>query len=314
LTDFLHPGNDEGHFLGRRQTLTIHDLPLKPHSAEEIRSHPNFEEARDCLVDAVATLYGDNVRLIRGLVQYERASVFMLLLCLDAASRDDAPESHVSLATLCDILGEMNVRGRRRIADLVIGLRLDGFMASVPAPHDKRIRILKPTELMLEADRTWLAAFTSPLRLLFEAGPYEPARNHDPVFQKAFRLISIGELGRAGRLIANNPAIDFFLRRDVGIRVLMVLMQEVRGQKDRRTPSGFYSAAARRCHVSRNHVRNLLEEAEAMGLVSLSDVRGRYVEVLPALDQAVDRWVAEALEGMDRSTKLALAHLEQQAA
>jgi plasmid maintenance system antidote protein VapI len=139
-------------------------------------------------------------------------------------------------------------------------------------------------------------------------------RNHDPVFQKAFRLISIGELGRAGRLIANNPAIDFFLRRDVGIRVLMVLMQEVRGQKDRRTPSGFYSAAARRCHVSRNHVRNLLEEAEAMGLVSLSDVRGRYVEVLPALDQAVDRWVAEALEGMDRSTKLALAHLEQQAA
>ncbi len=293
--------------LGRGADLTQSGETQIGRSPEEIRSHPGFPAARDRLVDAIAALYGNDVRMIRGLVRYERAVVFMLLLCLDASSREN-PHDAATLGRLCDILEAMNVHGRRRIADIVSGLCRDGFIVSEPAPRDRRVRVLKPTPLMLEADRLWLAAFCSPLPLLYDAETYAPALELDRSFQTSFRIVSLREIDVAARPIAENPAIDFFIRRDVGIRVLMVMMQSIRGQEGQRTQPGFYSAAARRCYVSRNHVRNLLEEAARMGLVALSPVRGDYVEVLPALKQAVDRWVAESLAAIDRTTRLALIH------
>jgi DNA-binding FadR family transcriptional regulator len=67
-----------------------------------------------------------------------------------------------------------------------------------------------------------------------------------------------------------------------------------------------YSDLGERFGVSRTHVRELLEEAEQMGLVRLTKGRGRFVELMPPLLQAFDRLIADAMSGFDLCYQLAL--------
>jgi DNA-binding FadR family transcriptional regulator len=67
-----------------------------------------------------------------------------------------------------------------------------------------------------------------------------------------------------------------------------------------------YSDLGSRFGVSRTHVRELLEEAEQMGLVRLTKGSGRSVELLPPLLQAFDRFIADAMSGFDLCYQLAL--------
>ena len=49
-------------------------------SAETLLRHPRFGEAVALLVDCLADLYGDEHRLVRSLLEYERAVTFMLAM------------------------------------------------------------------------------------------------------------------------------------------------------------------------------------------------------------------------------------------
>ncbi len=116
-------------------------------------------------------------------------------------------------------------------------------------------------------------------------------------------------LSFAEKIVSGNPAIGFFLSRDVGIRVLMVLMATVRGATPARTTSGFYMTAAARAGVSRTHVRNLMHAAAELGLVALPTPSRRFVEVLPPLQEAVTQWIADSLSGVDLVCRLAQVEL-----
>jgi hypothetical protein len=121
----------------------------------------------------------------------------------------------------------------------------------------------------------------------------------EPAYQQAYRRASLKTLPLAGRIVGDNPAMDFFIRESVGARVLMVLMQEVRDDPHHRTGSGFYSRAASRSGVSRTHVRNMMREAEDRHLVELSTERGQFVAVLPSLRDAFEQWAADSIAGID---------------
>jgi hypothetical protein len=56
--------------------------------------------------------------------------------------------------------------------------------------------------------------------------------------------------------------------------------------------------------VSRTHVRSLLREAEAQGLVGVTS--GQFVAAMPALVAAFDRFLAESMAGHDLIYTLAL--------
>jgi DNA-binding MarR family transcriptional regulator len=277
-------------------------------SADEIRSHPRFQEAYDCFVDELLSLYGDDRRLLRSLVEYVRAVSFMIIVCLDALYDPDDPSTYVTLARLRTALAPMGITDGRRVADLVDGLELDRFLTRSVSPRDRRAHILRPTEKMLAADREWLAAFHAPLALLYpENAAYQAAMARDPVHQAAYRKVSLSTVGFAEKIVGTNPAIGLFLSHDVGIRVLMVLMSMVRGKTPPRAPFGFYTTAAERAGVSRTHVRNILRSAAGLGLVTLPGPAGRFVEVLPPLEEAVARWIADSLSGIDLVCALAKA-------
>jgi DNA-binding MarR family transcriptional regulator len=279
-------------------------------SAAEIRRHPRFPEAEHCFVDQMIALYGDDRRLIRGLLEFQSAVSFMVIVCLDALRDPGDPATDVTMARLREALAQMGITDARRIADLVEGMELDGFLTREISPSDRRAHILRATGKMLAADREWLAVFHAPLALMYpDDTGYRAAMAHDSIYQAAYRRMSLSTLGFAAKIVGDNPVIGFFLSRDVGIRVLMVLMASVRGATPARTSSGFYTAAAERSGVSRTHVRNLMLAAAELGLVELPTPSRPFLEVLPPLQEAVTRWIADSLAGVDLVCRLAEADL-----
>ena len=275
-------------------------------TSDTILNHARFPEACDCFVDELLALYRDDRRLIRGLVEYVRAVTFMIIVCLDAVRDPDQPSTEVTLARLRAALAPMGITDGRRVAELVNGLELDGFLTREVSPTDRRAHILRPTEKMLAADREWLATFHAPLATMFPEEPaYRAAMARDPAYQVAYRRVSLSTVGFAEKIISGNPPIAFFLGHDVGIRVLMVLMAMVRGKIPPRAPRGFYTIAAARAGVSRTHVRNLMSAAEGLGLVTLPSPSVRQLELLPPLQEAVNRWIADSMSGVDLVCTLA---------
>jgi hypothetical protein len=279
-------------------------------SADDIRRHPRFAEAQDCFVDEMIALYGGDRRLIRGLLHFESAVTFMVIVCLDALHDPNDPSTDVTMARLRNSLAQMGIADARRIADLVEGMELDGFLTREVSPSDRRAHNLRATEKMLAADREWLAVFHAPLALLYPDDTfYQAAMAQDAVYQAAYRRMSLSTLGFAAKIVGDNPVIGFFLSHDVGIRVLMVLMATVRGATPARTTSGFYTAAGERSGVSRTHVRNLMRKAADLDLVALPTPSNPFLEVLPPLQEAVTRWIADSLSGVDLVCRLAEADL-----
>ena len=279
-------------------------------TSDVIRNHPRFPEAYDCFIDEFLALYSEDRRLIRGLVEYVRAVTFMIIVCLDAVRDPDDPSTDVTLARLRTALAPMGITDGRRVAELVNGLELDGFLTREVSVADRRAHSLRPTEKMLAADREWLATFHAPLAVLYPDDPgYRAAMARDPAYQVAYRKVSLSTTGFAEKIVSGNPAIGFFLSRDVGIRVLIVMMAMVRGKIPPRVPRGFYTIAAERSGVSRTHVRNLMYAAAELGLVTLPSPPVRHLELLPPLQEAVTRWIADSLSGVDLVCTLTRAEL-----
>jgi hypothetical protein len=268
-------------------------------SVEAVRAHPRFESAKAILIDGLAGLYLDDRRL-RSLIEYERGVTFMLIVSLDAMRDPGDAEGGVSMQVLNAILPKMGIAPGRRIVDLVANLRRDQLLESHPAPHDRRVRLMRATPRAIAADCTWLAVFHAPLEILRPEVDYRPALTHDRAYQRAFRIAGLKTLPVANAIMSANPPMDYFVQESVGFRVLMILMQSVRGSARHRTAPGFYSHAAQRGGMSRTYVKNVLGEAAARGFVTLSERPGDYVEIRQVMIDAFDRWAAESLSSIDR--------------
>jgi hypothetical protein len=285
------------------------DVAVPPfHTPEALRGHPRFPEAATCLVDGLVSLYSYDRRL-RSLIEYDRAVTFMLIVCLAAGEQSDRPETWLTMKRLNAFLPRLCVEPGRRINDLVTSLQDQDFLTTRRSPFDTRERILQPTGKMLIADREWLQIFHAPLALLYPDDDYHGAMRQDPTYQRAYRIASLTTLEIADRIVGGNPPADYFIRESVGTRLLMLLIQEVRDAPDRRTGPGFYTRAAALCGVSRTHARNVLQGAADRGWLRASDPPGLYIEVRDELWDSVERWVAEAVAGVDIVHGMALALL-----
>ncbi|MDO9413370.1 MAG: MarR family transcriptional regulator [Pseudolabrys sp.] len=280
-------------------------------SASEISNHPRFQQAHDCLVDGLASLYGNDRRTVRSLTEFVPAVSFMVIICLDANYDPEQPATFVTLSLLRSMLKMMGITDGRRVAGIVNGLEMDGYLTRELVPNDRRAYHLRPTEKMLATDREWIAVFHAPLALLYPEDPvFRAAVARDPAYQKAYRRISLSTLSFANKITRDNPVISFFLAHSVGIRILMVLALMVRGRTPPRTPAGFYTATAKITSVSRTHVSNLMQEAANRGLVTLSNPPGRFVEMKPVLEQALAQWISDALSGIDLVATIAKDQLK----
>ena len=286
------------------------ESPSPPNlSPAVILAHPRFDASYDAFVDEMAALYS-NKRWMRGLGDFRRGVCFQLLVCFDAARDPDDSRTLFTTARVIEAMGVMGVRNRRAVSELVGLLREDGYATTQRAAHDRRVMELRATEKAREADREWLRVLHRPLSIL-EPGEerFLLGANRDPAYQHAYRRVSLSMLPRAAEVMAGNPEADYFVKETQGARIMMSLMQAVRGRTDRRTDPGFYAWASKHCTVSPPHIRKIMEGAREMGLVGLSGGSAVTVEVTPRLEEGVRRWTACCLSCTELTSRLAWSNL-----
>lgn len=279
-----------------------------PHmAADAILAHPAFESAFTRLVDDSVALFGDDRRLMSVLLEFTRLIGFVSIIGLDAVYDAGDPSTYATIERLHGFLGTMGLTSRRRLVDFVTGLERDGFILREASPADRRTHILRPTEKMKAADREWIAKFHAPLAMVSDdPARYAPALARDPAYQRAFRRAALLVAEVTNGIMASEPGMAFFLSHKIGIRVLMVLMQAVRGRTPPRTDPGFYTAAAALTGASRVHVRNLMREAAALGLLDISALPDVRIEVREPFMRGFERWTAASMSGVDITCSLAL--------
>jgi hypothetical protein len=279
------------------------DLPAH-RSREEIVAHPDFRQARNAMVDALLGLYEHEPFLNRLLMQVGRNLMFTVLICLHARRDDADPLSLPTLRLLKQEMATFGLASPRHIADVVSRLIETGYLEQVPWARDRRLRILQPTERMIEQDLDWLVSHFIPLQVLYPEPGYEPIMRRDRAFQLQFRLVTASQFPRAAQLLARNPTMMLFMVREAGNMILIKLLQLARAD-DETTGEVSYSDIGARFGVSRTQVRKLLEEAEAHGLVQLTRGRQHRVRLTPAFIETFDRFIADTMEGHDLMYRLA---------
>ncbi len=279
---------------------------VKYRSSEEILAHPRFVPARIAFVDAVLALYEGDPLLTRLLLEAGRYVTFGNIMCMHARYDEADRATWPTSARLKESMLQFGVSSPRRVEALIARLVHSGFLEMVPSRQDRRVRILTPTEGMIDQDLDWLAAHYLPLHVLYPDAGYAPMIRRDRAFQMAQRLVCMDFLGHGANILASNPGIMLFLGRDAGVMILIKLIQMTHAAKDISQTSLPYSNIGARFGVSRTHVRDILLEAEHAGFVLLSDRGGKLVQLTPAVMQVFDRFTADSMSGHDLMFQIAL--------
>jgi hypothetical protein len=269
-------------------------------------AHPRFHAARRLYVQGILGLYEHNPFLNRLLIETGRSIIFFNVLALHAAYDPADRATWPTTTLLKESVRPFGVSSARRIHDIVARLVETDYVQSGPSPSDRRARILTPTGKMLAHDLDWLAAFYAPLQLMFPEPGYGQPIRRDPAYQKAHRKVALSMFAYAISLMSNNPGMLLFMNREAGTMILMKLVQDIdKGLVD--TPRrSFFADVAKSFGISRTHVRITLQDAQAEGLVSVTE---QSIAIMPPLVAAFDRFVAGVMAGHDFMFRAAMRDL-----
>jgi hypothetical protein len=183
----------------------------------------------------------------------------------------------------------------RHIDLLIRRLCSVGFMELKPAPQDRRVRILAPTEKLRAHDRDWLAAHIAPLTVLCPDHDYRPVMRKDPHFHGLYRRVSVPFLPLGAKLLLSLPDTMLFFNHAAGAVLEAALLHAAMAAPGYPHAAVPYSDIGERFGVSRTHVRQLLVAAEHARLVKLHTRGGRRVEILPRHWSSYDRGIAAGM-------------------
>jgi len=275
--------------------------PATHHMPEEILSHPRFATARDAYIEGLFGLYDNNHFMNRLLIEATRSIVFFTALVLWADYEPQERATWPTLGLLKQRVAPYGLSTGRRIEALISRFVDAGYLTlSVPAT-DRRLRIITPTDKMMEHDLEWLAVHYRPLQILFPETGYHQPMQRDPVFQRNLRRIAKQFATYAAQLMANNPDVMFFLQRDAGTMILLKLLSLGNADGAARVSLG---DLADRFGISRTHVRKTILEAENRSLLQYS---ATMITLAPGLVAAYDRFVADTMSGHDAMFKMAMS-------
>jgi DNA-binding GntR family transcriptional regulator len=147
------------------------------------------------------------------------------------------------------------------------------------------------TEKMWAHDREWLAAHFAPLAACYPQHDYGPVLRSDRRLHAALRRASADPaiMSLGAKLMLSVPDMALFLEHAGGFMVIAALLQAALATSEDAHAAVPYADIGDRFGISRTHVRRLLNDAEAAGLVKLHARGGRRVELLPRLWASFDR-------------------------
>lgn len=214
------------------------------HSAEEILANPLFESARRIYIDATLRLYENEPSLTRLMLEAGRILTFRIIVCLHAGYEGTDRKTWPTVGRLKATLDQFQAASPRQVDEIVRRLTHTGYLQIIPAPGDRRARIVIATEKMYAHDREWVATHFAPLDHMFPIPGYPLAIKRDPLFHKAELQANIATFPRAARTMSENPPMMLFLTRHAGMLILMKLIQTMQETEDEK---GLISDCASAC-------------------------------------------------------------------
>jgi AraC-like DNA-binding protein len=205
-------------------------------------------------------------------------------------------------------------RGARTLATFFAVLRLAGMVSAEPDARDRRVRYLVPGPRLLDGLRTWVIHHLQCAEALGVLPSGHAARlGTDADYFEAFLCRAGTILDRLAEHRGRFGGWDWFDQREGGGRVAMLLMRE----HCRTSPTLGGGAAmlfplraqelAERLGFSHSHVRNLVNDATAAGLLTQDAQRG-LVALTPRFEADLRHWLkhllgwfAEAAQAASRS-------------
>ena len=260
----------------------------------ELRAHPGFMDARRLQIDGYLALYSGDPALNKLLVEGARHVIFTFVVCLAAAQRDDDPATWLTLGKLQDLVVAHQLGSPGLVESLVSRMLDRGLLTATPAPGDRRKRILAPTAALLAHDADLIAVQAAPCMLVAPSSPLGLAIARDRAFHQAHRVASVAAFGDAMVLLGAHPEMmGLFVARDSGLLVLYALLASALSSSSGTRSTVAYQNVADRFGVSRTHVRELVADAAAAGLMQVHN--GGEVEILPPSWPLLDCWIADCM-------------------
>jgi hypothetical protein len=264
--------------------------------ARAMMAHPDRHKAQAIFADAVMSLY-PGPTIVRFLInETARSELANLCIVLAAQGSVGAPENGLTMGRIQQIAADLEIASPGRTFAFVKMLEVGGFLEKVET-HDRRLRCLRPSDALIAHQTTLLRGLLGAADLLLPQ-PGCVARFDAP----DGRLALVAEGGRdflgGFRIARCLPLTQLFAGRDGGFQFLLWMLKEggVLDCADPGEPELTFSLShvGPRFGLSRPHLRTLLREAEAEGLVT-TQVSRTYTVVLR---QAILTAFAEHVTGL----------------
>jgi hypothetical protein len=194
---------------------------------------------------------------------------------------------------MCMLAQRHGLCGRGRMIDVVAAMRLAGLIERVPT-SERRIAKLRPSDLLIALMREHLLGHVRAVRRLLRDSCWPATEIDDHAVIRVIRHL-MQRYASGMRLFDVAPELTDLADRDMGMLVffdLALSWHEVGPDQ----PAGVTIALlARRNGVSRAHIRKIITDLTAQGLVAHRAKRDTGIEPTPSLYTATERIITTIL-------------------
>lgn len=279
-----------------------------------LRDAPSIFDALEVNFELLTPYYADHLLLNKVVTEGRRFEMLVYLLYLEATLDPTDPRSGLTNANFRRICQQQGVCSPNR-ATMVLGImRLAGFITSAPTePGDARVARLAVTPKFLDIVEGWNRAM---LTFVDSAAPGDDlagAHARIPTLGRQMRINGGRALLEGWHLLPPYPEARMLIDRDGGWMLLLHCAREALRIGERRViapVSVDLAAFGKRFGVSRSHLRRLLEEVHAAGLLAAPPRNGSHIQLTPQLLASYLTCFANEVDFYRRMTLAALEQLQ----
>lgn len=281
-----------------------------PETTAAMRRLPRFRQAAAAIAADSVEYYQGRWLANRVLNDRARFLMAMFMLFLHYSRRPDVASSGLTAARLREICIRVGLCSAGRVEAMLLMMRASGYLERSEDSSDRRVRRYVPTAKLLDLHRERHRRVFSAIDMLTGDTAYASricGDNDDELYRRFILTMGYGYLD-GYRIVHGVPVLQSTIDRDVGLPILMCVFLSTPGYAEF-APEKFRTTSvaglARRFNVSRVHVRSVLRDAAACGLI-LRDDETAQVTALPALGDAVENFFASGFAFARSSAEIAL--------
>ncbi len=249
-----------------------------------LRDHPRFLDGVALHDEQIPKLFADNIVLNKAVTEFNRFQIIVFTLHLYDTADPGDPTTGLTLTRLQRLCGQYGLASAGGVAAFVGLMMLAGYLKRQPSGHDKRVVHLAPTDKFLAIVEKWNNTLLQSLDAIMPEGEFAKAHLDHPRFGWDMRRRSAEKILAGWQPLEPFPEVLHFVGRHGGWMLLLCCVAELlrQGNRSEIVPiSVDLTAIGQSFGVSRTHLRRMLEEAHAKGLLAAPPRNGRYILMTP---------------------------------